>query len=256
MSRRIRGKSTTGIYHIILRGTNRQEIFHDDEDQLRFLETIERFKRKCNIKVHGWCLMGNHIHLLLGEGNESISTTMKRIGVSFAAFYNQKYDALGHLFQDRFRSEEVEDEKYLLTVIRYIHQNPVKAGMVRNPADWSWSSCSGYYGQRYYPPGLLDDELILSLFSDENQRAIERFIEFNELSNEDKCLDNSGRKKITDSEAREEIKRIAQYELTEIKGLPKAQRDKIILKLKDIEGISQRQIARVLGISTNLVFKI
>ena len=88
MPRRAREKSKSGIYHIILRGANRREIFHDDEDYMRFLETLEKYKKKTEIKIYGWCLMGNHIHLLLEEGNEEISITMKRIGVSYVWFYN------------------------------------------------------------------------------------------------------------------------------------------------------------------------
>lgn len=89
--------------------------------------------------------MNNHVHLLLREGNEEISTTMKRIGVSFVWHYNLKYGTTGHLFQDRFKSENVETGRYLLTVIRYIHQNPVKAGIVQRPDQWKWSSCIDYY---------------------------------------------------------------------------------------------------------------
>lgn len=108
MPRRAREKSESKIYHVMLRGANRQEIFHDEEDYLRFLETLEKLKKKAEIKVYGWCLMGNHVHLLMGEGREELSTTMKRIGVSFAWYYNWKYNTTGHLFQDRFRSEKVE----------------------------------------------------------------------------------------------------------------------------------------------------
>ena len=164
MPRYARKKSETGIYHIIIKGINRQEIFHDDEDCLRFVETLDRYKKKFKFEVYGWCLMGNHIHLLLKEGEEEIAKTMKRIGVSFVWYYNWKYKSTGHLFQDRFKSENVETDEYLMTVIRYIHQNPVKAGIVTTSSLWKWSSCKGYYGERSYPVGLLDNEFILGLF--------------------------------------------------------------------------------------------
>lgn len=73
MPRRPREKSESGIYHVIFRGTNKQEIFHDEEDNLRFIETIEKYKKTSNLKVHGWCLMGNHVHLLIGQGKEELS---------------------------------------------------------------------------------------------------------------------------------------------------------------------------------------
>ncbi len=250
MPRTARRKSETGIYHVIIRGANRQEIFHDDEDRIRFLETLERYKRKAGIKIYGWCLMDNHIHIIIKEGIEELAITMKRIGVSFVSYYNCKYGTTGHLFQDRFRSEVVESNEYLITVIRYIHKNPVKARLVKLPLDWKWSSCSGYYGEKSYPQGLLDSELILGLFSEEKEVAIERFREFNEEDNEDKCLDDVIIRRLRDEEVRVEIEKIISgVNIAQIKSLPKVQRDKIIRNAKCIEGVTQRQLARILGVS-------
>ncbi|WP_308211980.1 transposase [Neobacillus cucumis] len=120
MPRVARVKSWSGIYHVMLRGANRQEIFHEEEDCLTFLRILERYKIKSELKIFAWCLMGNHVHLLVKEGNEPLSTTMKRIGVSFVSYYNWKYQTNGHLFQGRFRSENVEDVRYILTVVSYI----------------------------------------------------------------------------------------------------------------------------------------
>lgn len=141
MPRHSREKSKSKIYHVIWRGASRQEVFHDEEDCMFFLDRLERVKKKAGISVYAWCLMRNHIHLLVREGNESLSITMKRLGVSYVGFYNWKYQTMGHLFQDSFKSEKVENDSYLLTVVRYIHQNPVKAGMVDRVDEWKWSSC-------------------------------------------------------------------------------------------------------------------
>jgi putative transposase len=143
MPRRARVKCGSGIYHILLRGANRQEIFQDDEDCSNFLDLLHKYKLKTKMKIYGWCLMSTHVHLLLREGNEDILTTMKRIGVSFFLYYNWKYGTSGHLFQDRFKSENVVNDQYLLTVIRYIHQNPLKARIVKRVNEWRWSSCPG-----------------------------------------------------------------------------------------------------------------
>ncbi|GAE47324.1 transposase [Mesobacillus boroniphilus] len=128
MARKARVKSSSGIYHVMFRGVNRQDIFHDDDDRRRFLEILKKYKKKMGLQVYAWCLMSNHIHVLLKEGEESISATMKRVGVSYAVYYNWKYRTSGHVFQNRFNSEIVENDAYFLTVVRYIHQNPVKAG--------------------------------------------------------------------------------------------------------------------------------
>ncbi|ABR46355.1 protein of unknown function DUF1568 [Alkaliphilus metalliredigens QYMF] len=250
MPRTAREKSKSGIYHVMIRGANRQEIFHDEQDCLRFLEILDRYKVKTEIKIYGWCLMNNHMHLLIQEGKEELATTMKRIGVSFVGYYHQKYDTTGHLFQDRFRSENVENDEYLITVIRYIHQNPVKAGLVSKPVDWKWSSCSGYYGKKEYLQGLLDSERILGLFSNDRESAIKEFRKFNEQENKDNCLDDVIITSLRDEEARLEIEKILSgINIGQIKSLPKDQRDKIIREAKCIEGVKQRQLARLLGVS-------
>ncbi|MFP5108550.1 REP-associated tyrosine transposase [Neobacillus sp. C211] len=257
MPRRARVKSGSGIYHIMLRGANRQEIFHDDEDCLSFIEILQKYKLKTKVKIYGWCLMSNHVHLLLNEGNEDISTTMKRIGVSFVLYYNWRYGTSGHLFQDRFKSENVENDQYLLTVVRYIHQNPLKARIVKRVDDWNWSSCRQYYGTHDEVRKLLDSEFILGMFSEDNILARERFKEFNERVNQDQCLDDQmNERRLTDEEARELIKMLLNgIEIAQVKSLPRLKRNEILKKAKGIQGLSQRQISRILGVSRTLISK-
>ena len=127
MPRASRVKSESGIYHIMLRGINQQVIFEQSEDYEKFTEMLNKYKAISGYKVFAYCLMSNHIHLVIKEEKESIDQIIKRIAGSYVYWYNWKYYRKGHLFQDRFRSEPIEDEKYLLTVIRYIHRNPVSA---------------------------------------------------------------------------------------------------------------------------------
>ena len=251
MPRTPRVKSRSGIYHVMYRGTNRQEIFHDKDDCERFLETLERYKRESGFGLFSWCLMGNNVHLLVKEGNEELSLTMKRIGVSFASFYNLKYNTTGHLFQDRYRSEHIESERSLLAVVRYIHQNPVKAGLVRKPDEWHWSSCGEYYNYEYKQHHLLlDGDFVMSLFSGNRNM----FIEFTEMANEDSYLENTKSTRLTDDELRVEInKLINNYEIAQLKTLSKSQRDIIVGRMKEINGVSQRQLSRILGIPLTLV---
>ncbi|SES89808.1 REP element-mobilizing transposase RayT [Oceanobacillus limi] len=257
MPRKAREKSKSGTYHIMLRGANRQEIYHDDVDCMKFLEIVEKYKATTEIKVYAWCLMNNHVHLLLKEGNEEISTTMKRIGVSYVVYYNNKYATTGHLFQDRFRSENVETSRYLLTVTRYIHQNPVKAGIVNQVDGWRWSSCLGYYGNYCFPKNLLDKELVLGMFSTEQASAVEKFKLYNETKNDDDCLDEHVmRRRKTDEEARIVIKQLlGTTKIQHVKSLPKEKRTEVFQKIKELDGVSQRQAARILGVSVNLIFK-
>ena len=153
MARRAREMSGTGIYHVMMRGINRQNIFEDDEDYTRFIGLL--YQTVCPVDDNGkplpsrsifyaYCLMSNHVHLLIREASESLAEVIKRIGVSYAQYYNKKYLHFGHLFQDRFKSEPVNDNAYFFTLLRYIHQNPVTAGISPDIGSYRWSSWGEY----------------------------------------------------------------------------------------------------------------
>ena len=254
MPRQAREKSETGIYHVIFRGTNRQIIFHDNRDRMRFLTILKKVAEFSSMAIYSWCLMGNHVHLLVKEGSESLSVSMKRISVSYVWYYHERYGTTGHFFQDRFTSEKVEREDYLLTVVRYIHQNPLKANLVKKMTDWPWSSCREYYGHEPVVKNMVATDCILDYFSDNRKAAIESFNAFNETYSEDHCLeDQKGRR--TDREIEEEIKKLLPgIIIQEIKKMKKKERNAVIYKIKGIKGVSQRQIARILGVSPKTVF--
>lgn len=248
MPRTARTKSETGIYHIMLRGINRKSIFEDTEDCERFLATLEKYKKICGYEIYAYCLMVNHIHILLKVGDEDVDLIMKRLAGSFVFWYNNKYDRVGHLFQDRFRSEPVEDDQYFLTVLRYIHQNPVKAKMVSKPGEYVFSSYMNYInGDRR----LVDIDFALSMIKKDE------FIRFNNTDNEDVCLDAD------DSAARLNDKACAEifFDVTGCKSPHEflqfdiLKRDSCIKQLKE-RGLSLRQITRLTGITFGLARRI
>jgi len=192
LARQARKKSESGIYHIMLRGINRQQIFEDEEDRQRFLETLENYKELCGYTIYAYCLMGNHIHLLLKEGKEDLTLMFKRIAGSYVYWYNWKYHRCGHLFQDRFKSEPVEDDGYFLTVLRYIHQNPVKAQICKKAEEYEYSSMREYMTF----PILVDTALALSMISPE------QFADFHREENNDQCLEMENTFRFTDEEAK------------------------------------------------------
>lgn len=255
MPRNARKLSESGIYHIMLRGTNRQEIFHDDEDNEKFLKILKWNKKKSGFSIYGWCILGNHVHLLFRQGKEDISITMKRIGVSYAWYYNRKYNTTGHLFQDRYRSENIDNNGYFITVVRYIHFNPVKAGLANRPDEWKWSSYRIYKNSERDENELLDYEYVQDIISDNNVTdGIDNLVLYNGPENSEMILEDSVRVRLNDNDARTYIKmRIGDYEIAEIKGLPKSQRDEVIAGLKGIKGLTQRQISRIFGIPLSLV---
>lgn len=155
MPRRARIESGTGIFHVMMRGINHQNIFEDDEDCWQFIDTLDRMRVRYNDEgnpcgtnciYYAYCLMGNHFHLLIRERDEKVGETLKRIAGSYVYYYNRKYGRDGHLFKERFKSEPVNDMEYFIVLMRYIHQNPVKAGIVGNVRDYEYSSWGEYDG--------------------------------------------------------------------------------------------------------------
>lgn len=259
MPRQARRKSKSGMYHVIFRGVNKQEIFHDAEDCIRFLEILKKCKENDKILLMGWCLMNNHVHLLVKEGSEDLSNSMKSLGIRYAWYHHKKYESTGHLFQDRFRSVNVETDRSLCTVIRYIHQNPVKAGLATCPADWKWSSYNAYCGNRGDPNGLLNGEKVLEVFSENLKQGLEGFKEFHEVlpETEDCLLEGMNPPKLSDEEALGKLKAALMiHSIDTIKSLPKTRRDPIIRNMKDLGVASQRQLARILGMSQSMIAKI
>ncbi|MCR5061278.1 MAG: transposase [Saccharofermentans sp.] len=146
MPRTRRMKSRSGIYHVMARGTDKQIIFEDTRDYIFFRKMLFRYSKEQNISIIAYCLMSNHFHLLIKDEQGELSLFMKRLQLTYVKYFNDKYERCGHLFQDRFKSECVEDDRYLLTVFRYILNNPVKAGICR-VEDYRWSSYSDYFDE-------------------------------------------------------------------------------------------------------------
>lgn len=262
MPRIARIKSESGFYHIMVRGINRQDIFHDDEDRRKYLSVLKKYGEKCGCNIYGYCLMNNHVHLLLREIKDPIESIMKRIGASYVYWYNNKYDRVGHLFQDRFKSEAVEDENYLLSVIRYIHQNPLKAKFGKG-LDYKWSSYNEYIGEKgkagkagktYEMEIINDPDFIFEIFHTDKNKALELFEKFMAQDNKDSFLDNEQRKKpLHDEDVKIMLKDIAGLESTGgLISMEKKNRNLIIRKMKN-KGVSIRQLSRITGINRGII---
>ena len=252
MARKPREKSSSGIYHIILRGINRQSIFEDEEDQLKLLEVLAKCKEISQCRIFAYCLMDNHVHILLQEARESISMTIQRVSSSYVIWYNGKHDRCGHLFQERFVSEPVESDSYFLTVLRYIHQNPVQAKLVNDAAAYPWSSYSEYTD----PGRLVDTYYALTLFAAKTDEAIRRFVQFSSEPNNDVCLEVQDiRVKISDENLRQMVRQQFGLEAIKICQETKDKQDEILRAMKSVDGASIRQIARITGLAASRVWK-
>lgn len=252
MPRKARKKSESGIYHILMRGINRQVIFEDEDDYFKFLQTIDKYKEQSGYEVYAYCLMDNHVHLLLKIGQEPLEQVMRRICGSYVYWYNTKYQRIGYLFQDRFKSEVVENDSYFLTVLRYIHQNPMKAGLVKSPEQYQWSSMREYIDK----PRIINPTYPLNFFGKEIKKKQKSFSEFCNTRTDDQCLEIESKIKISDKEARSLILQVCQIEnASELQTFEKACRDKCLKELKEKYHLSMRQIERITGINRGVVLK-
>lgn len=252
MARIPRVRSKCNIYHILLRSINRETIFNDEEDIKRFLITVNKYKKVCGMDLFAYCVMSNHIHLLVRESGESISDAIKRISSSYVFWYNSKYERCGHLFQGRFKSEAVESEAYFLTVLRYIHQKPVKAGIARSILDYQWSS----YREYFKLSAIVDSNFALEKFAPDRTKARRLFQDFNLQDNDDVCLDDEGKISLSDSEVKDYLKKVGIKDPLGLKQFDKRRRDKVIRDLKLLNGVTIRQISRLTGISKSTVDRV
>ena len=255
-----RVQSGTGIYHVMLRGINRQDIFEEPEDYWTFIKILssvqERLEddlmtRTTTCHVYAYCLMPNHVHLLVCEKNWNLGSVIKSLAASYAFFYNKKYGRIGHLFQDRYKSEPCNDSHYFMTLFRYIHQNPVKAGLSSKTEDYEYSSWGNdYLGKA--SQSVCHTQSVLNRYGKDELSAWVNM----PLADNISCIDIDERKIIADEDVRQEIlkksgaKNIADFQLH-----PKERQKEIVLDVMTELGAGPRQMSRVTGLSYTLIYK-
>ena len=242
------------IYHVILKGVNGQELFFEDRDRYKFLELLKQTKAKYFYEIYAYVLMSNHIHLILLDKEDRISQIMHRICMIYAIYFNNKYERTGHLFQNRFKSKNINTERYLITLQRYIHKNPQKDGICKME-NYRWSSYQEYLSFSK----VVNTEFILNIFCKDNRNiAVKRFIEYNKIDDNDCGVDELEIKKnLTDEEAIIEIKRKLKIEnLMLISNLNKKVRNEKIRQINEIRGVSSKQISRILGIHIRTIQRV
>lgn len=258
MARHARIQSGTGIYHIMLRGVNHQDIFMYDDDRIKFVQILAQqlspkddlglpLPARCTI--YAYCLMPNHVHLLMRESSEAIGETMKRIAQTYAHYFNWKYQRIGHLFQERFRSEPVNDMAYFITLLRYIHQNPVAGGLTKTVEDYPWSSWHEYLSKPSVCQPICNTSQI------QKRISLEDLIELvnDPLQKASEILDIDTICNRTDDEVRAFfLESFPQYNVTDYVCLERRQQNMIILEAMEY-GAGLRQIVRITGIPYGIV---
>lgn len=176
MARKVRRHQTSAFYHIILRGNNGQNIFFSDADRFKFCILIQQGLERFPHFMHGFCLMRNHVHLVLQAGDGPISSFMHHLSSCYAQYINRTQHRKGHLFQDRYCDFLVNDEAYLLKLIQYVHLNPVRAGLVKTPENYLWSSHQTYIGKTKIL--WLTQEVVLKKFHQNQNNARNLFHQY------------------------------------------------------------------------------
>ena len=177
MARDERPQIPGGLYHVNTRGNRRAPIYLDDDDRVYFLALVAKAVARMRWSCHAYCLMTNHYHLLVETHEPTISSGMELLNGQFARGFNAKYGLRGHVFEERFHHELVEDDVHLLEGNRYIVRNPVRAGLCASPREWRWSSCAATAGLAP-APAFLGVDAVLAMFGRDPRAARRRYAEF------------------------------------------------------------------------------
>ena len=177
MARPLRIEFAGALYHVTCRGNERADIFFTDDDRRAFLATLGKVCERFNWLCHAYCLMSNHYHLLVETPEGNLSKGMRQLNGVYTQHVNRKHGRVGHLFQGRFKGILVEREAYLLELARYIVLNPVRAGLVKEPEEWPWSSYRATVGLSKHM-GFLYTDGLLSAFAGKRRRASKAYARF------------------------------------------------------------------------------
>lgn len=244
MPRQARLHSESGIHHVMLRGINRDVIFLEDADYHHFLNCVIAARDLSGCRVLAYCLMPNHVHLVLQTTSEPIGAVIKRLGVRYASWFNRKYGRVGHVFQDRFKSIPVEDDAYFVTVLRYVWRNPVDGGLAKRPDAYRWSSYSADARQ----PGVVDESALRRLLPDgavaEVQAGTIRFGA--------ETTRKMGRPKRHTDEAAAALLQRACGEGRAFTDLAPAKQHQVLAELR-VRNLSYAQLARLTGVSVTQI---
>ena len=237
----------------MMRGNEKKDIFLCTEDKNKFTQILKGKKQENNYILYAYCVMNNHFHLLVRELIEDISTIMKRVNTAYAYYFNHKYERVGHVFQDRFRSEAIENDAYLIQVVRYIHNNPVKANLCNTQIQYPWSSYHYYINQE---SGFIEFKEILNLFSNDEKKSIEAFMDYSNIDAKHPFLDIDYKQELDKHLKGMTMDFLCCQNRTRIDvEIDTLLREKLIVHLKKESHASIRQIAAFLRVNKNIVHR-
>jgi len=176
MARKPRIHYPGAFYHVMLRGNGGQDIFFSKGDRSRFSLLLQKGMERYNHRIHAFCQMTNHVHLVIQVGEIPLSRVMQNLSFRYTRYINSRKNRMGHLFQGRYKALLIDGDSYLVELVRYIHCNPVRAGLVTNPNRYPWSSHNAYLGHNSIP--WLTTHLVLSQFAKQVNHARKLYDDF------------------------------------------------------------------------------
>lgn len=256
MARESRKESPTKYYHVMMRGNNKEMIFENEAEKQYFLDQLQFQINQNNIKAAAYCIMDNHVHLLINADMLTMSESLKWINIKFASKYNHKYERVGHVFQGRYKSEIINNEDHLVQVLRYIHNNPVSAKMVSKVSQYKWSSYNHYLLEKDNIIDSYEKQLILEIFS----KSTKQFQEFHLKEETNEFLEISIDLERQREEKAERI--IARYlDIHNIKDYDELRNNKelleqLVIDIINISKLSHRRISELLGLNRGRIHSI
>jgi len=273
MSRKPRLHYENALYHVIVRGNNKEYIFNNDIDKDEYLKRVSKYIEKYNATIYSYVIMDNHCHLLIEVSDIPIFKIMQLIQQTYTSWYNRNYKRSGHVFEQRYKSILVDKDSYLISLVRYIHQNPIRANM--SDINYCYSSHKDYIKGK---SEICSVGEVLSMFSDKKKSAIKLYTEFmditdNEIKDKDIYdlspsfeeikaeINNIEIYKKELAEIVDEFKKRYDVDIDMIKGRYKKGdilelRNKFVIEVLNYKAMSQTELAEFLGISNHLISKI
>lgn len=256
MARQARIQSPTDYYHIMMRGNNREKIFLTRSHKEFFVDLLREQAEEGSIEIAAYCMMDNHVHIVIKSDLDSLTRAIKSINIKYAMYFNKVKERVGHVFQDRYKSEVILNDPHLLQVIRYVHNNPVQGKIVKEPGAYSWSSYNDYMEDRNST--IINREqkdLVLTLAN-----GREKFIHYHKLEDDNEYLEikedrDNYRLEKAQSIISDFFKKKGIREAKDLKSYPH-HLEELIIKLLKKTKLSHRKIASLLGISNYIIHTI
>lgn len=252
MPRKPREYSTSNVYHIIFRGNDKSDLFYDDQDRYVFLNYIRITKEKFKYDIYSYCLMNNHIHMVIKIKEDDFSVAMKSLAIRYSNYFNKKYDRTGHLFENKFLSKKVESLEYFIHVCKYVHRNPEKANISKTQ-DYKWSSFKEYKSKE----DIVNKNVLLHYFNNDMEEFVNYTLNNDDINDLWNLADFEIIKKLNDDELVNIIKRKLDLKsATDISLLGKKEKDSILISLKSIKGSNLTQISRITKVNRRYISNI